>query len=314
MLNGTQNQKEIWAIGGGKGGTGKTFVICQLALHLASMGKRVILIDADFGGANAHFFFGIRKTDKTLIDFFEKKQPLESLITETKIRNLGIIVGNQSPLSASGIRHFQKLKFFRHIKELDADYILLDLGAGTAYHTIDVFLQSDRMITVTVPEIISIDNLFHFIKNAYFRKLQHSFARHGIKETARNLWQNRESYGIKTIQDLIEQITQVRGDLDDVVVSDLIYFPVCLVLNKIRNPSDVLEGFSIKSICIKYLGVNALYSGYLEHDNQFWKNISLMPSKNFSVSPRITKEIISIAQNIRSGNQLKIDRIKIQNA
>ena len=43
---------EIWALGGGKGGTGKTFVLSQLANCLASKGKRVILIDTDFGGAN----------------------------------------------------------------------------------------------------------------------------------------------------------------------------------------------------------------------------------------------------------------------
>jgi len=312
-LNTKSSNAKIWAVGGGKGGTGKTFVLCQLAICLASSGKRVVVIDADFGGANAHFFFGSRNSKQNLMDFFEHRESLDNLIQETRIKNLGLIVGNQSPLSASGIKHLQKLKFFRHLKHLDTDYILLDLGAGTHYHTIDFFLQADRMIAVTVPEIIAIDNLFHFIKNAYFRKLHHGFSQYGIRETAKNLWANRQDYGIKTIQELLQQLALTIPNLDESIMNDLRQFPVCLVLNKIRNPNDVLEGFSVKSICIKYLGVEAFYSGYLEYDNQFWKNISLMPSKKFTVSPRITQEIVTIAQNIRSGTQVKIDRIKVKN-
>ena len=75
MEDKNDRQFEIWAVGGGKGGTGKTFVICQLAARLASKGKRVILIDTDLGAANVHTFFGIKKREKSISNFFEAWKP-----------------------------------------------------------------------------------------------------------------------------------------------------------------------------------------------------------------------------------------------
>jgi len=70
MENNKHKQVKIWAIGGGKGGTGKTFVLSQLANCLASKGKRVILVDTDFGGANLHTFFGIKRNPASIMNFF----------------------------------------------------------------------------------------------------------------------------------------------------------------------------------------------------------------------------------------------------
>ncbi len=54
-------KSEIWAIGGGKGGTGKSFLTSSIGRNLAQSGYRVTLIDADLGGANLHSFLKIRK-------------------------------------------------------------------------------------------------------------------------------------------------------------------------------------------------------------------------------------------------------------
>ena len=73
---------EIWAVAGGKGGTGKTFVISNLALHLALQNRKTILVDGDFGGPNLHSCFGIKRPKQSLTDFFDKKVPLERLLVE----------------------------------------------------------------------------------------------------------------------------------------------------------------------------------------------------------------------------------------
>jgi flagellar biosynthesis protein FlhG len=49
----------IWTIGGGKGGSGKSFITANIGICLSKLGVRVILIDADLGGANLHTFLGI---------------------------------------------------------------------------------------------------------------------------------------------------------------------------------------------------------------------------------------------------------------
>ena len=81
MNNGAQDKRcEIWAIGGGKGGTGKSFVTSSIGTHLASKGNKVVLIDADLGGANLHTLLGVSKPRNSLTDFFERKASLNDII------------------------------------------------------------------------------------------------------------------------------------------------------------------------------------------------------------------------------------------
>ena len=63
----------IWAVGGGKGGAGKSVVSTILAFWLARMGKRTVLIDADLGGANIHTLMGIKSPPRSINDFITRK-------------------------------------------------------------------------------------------------------------------------------------------------------------------------------------------------------------------------------------------------
>ena len=75
---------KMWSIGGGKGGTGKSFITLSLGMRLAKMGKRVTIIDADLGGANMHILLGIRAPDHTLNDFLERRvETLQQICIET---------------------------------------------------------------------------------------------------------------------------------------------------------------------------------------------------------------------------------------
>jgi flagellar biosynthesis protein FlhG len=311
MDNLETKQAEIWAVGGGKGGTGKTFVISQLAVALASGNKRVILIDTDFGGANIHSFFGIKRAPRTINDFFDNRSLLENLIFDTGIPNLGIIPGDYHSVSSGSLNYGQKVKLFRHIKNLDADYILLDLGGGTSNDTIDAFLLADRMIVVAVPEITAVENLFQFIKNTFFRKLKHILTAHGLKDTVRDIWMDRKTYGIKNIVDLIGYIKKSSDSVNEILSRELEGFSIYVVLNKVRNAMEIQEGFSVRSICIKYIGVETYYAGYIEYDFQFWKNLSLIQAApRINVSYSIKKDILTITDNIIRGDQIKITSIK----
>ncbi|MGE5341412.1 MAG: AAA family ATPase [Candidatus Omnitrophota bacterium] len=309
---GQDKKAEIWAVGGGKGGTGKTFVICQLAASLASMGRRVILIDTDFGGANVHTFFGIRIGDKSISDFFNKKEPLENLITETQIKNLSIICGNSAAISPANVNYAQKIKLMNHIRNLPADYILLDLGGGTSMDTIDVFLLADKPIVVALPEITAIENLYQFIKSVYFRKLKSIMARHGLKDIPQDLWEDRRRHDISGMADLVAHLKSLPDGMGPRVEKEIADFSIDIVLNKVRNVRELQEGFSIRSVCIKYIGVNARYSGYIEYDFHFWRNLSLIHSTpRFVVAHSTENEVQKIAGNIIKGGQMKIDSLKL---
>ena len=66
--SGNAPYKQIWAIGGGKGGVGKTLITANFAITLAKAGASVTLVDLDLGGANLHTCLGVEQTTKTLTE------------------------------------------------------------------------------------------------------------------------------------------------------------------------------------------------------------------------------------------------------
>ena len=91
--------KTIWAVGGGKGGTGKSFVSASLAIQLANLEKDVTLIDADLGGPNLHTFLGMKESNLDLGDFVTNKVPnLKDTVILTPFAGLKLIKGTENVL------------------------------------------------------------------------------------------------------------------------------------------------------------------------------------------------------------------------
>jgi len=147
-------RSKMWAVGGGKGGVGKSLVTLLLGASLARFGRRVIMIDADLGGSNLHTLTGIRYPEYTLADFISRKvETLEQLVMETPVDNLRLISGADDILGIANPKFTQKGKLFAHIGKLEADFILLDLGAGSSFTTIDFFLYAPNKIVVVTPQV-----------------------------------------------------------------------------------------------------------------------------------------------------------------
>ena len=139
----TTNSPTIWAIGGGKGGVGKSLVSILLGISLARKGKKTMLVDADLGGANLHTLMGIKTPDRTLNDFVTRKyRSIEDICARTSIDNLQIICGASEILSLANPQYTQKNKILQSILKLPADHVLLDLGAGDILQRIGFFSDS----------------------------------------------------------------------------------------------------------------------------------------------------------------------------
>jgi flagellar biosynthesis protein FlhG len=163
----------IWPIGGGKGGSGKSFLTGNLGVWLAKRGNKTLLIDADFGGANLHTMIAVPYQPRGLSDFLNKKvQTLAEAVVETGVPNLFLISGARNNLDTANIPYELKMKIFRGVPRLSYDFILLDLGAGTSFNTLDFFLISDSGILVSTPEPTSIENVYRLIRAVYARKIR----------------------------------------------------------------------------------------------------------------------------------------------
>ncbi len=301
---------EIWAIGGGKGGTGKSFVTSSLGLNLAHLGKRVTLIDGDLGGANLHSFLKVPKPKYSLTDFFEKKVPLSEIIVDTAIPNLRFVTGDVRSLNTIGLKQTQKLKLYRHIKNISADYVLIDLGAGSGHNTIDTFLMADKMIVVILPEITSIENLYHFIKKVLFRKLNILLGDHGLKDVAKKAWDNRLPNKISSIKELIQHIMEISPEIRTLVEKALAEFKIYIIVNQIKNSEHLETGSAVKSVLTKYFGIDARLSGFIQYTDFFWKFVKHSSSTPQFISPASTSnELREIVLNLLEDKQVKIPDI-----
>ena len=161
-MNDTANSsstKEIWAIGGGKGGVGKSFVAGNLGILLAQRGFRVILADLDLGGANLHTWLGVNTPEQGVSEFVDRQvEQIHELLIPTSIPQLRLISGARDGVEIANLKHTQKMRFLMALKRLDTDFIIMDLGAGTAYNTIDFFLLAEKQLMVVIPEPTSIEN------------------------------------------------------------------------------------------------------------------------------------------------------------
>jgi len=298
---------EIWTIGGGKGGIGKSFILSTMGNFLARQGKKVVLVDADLGAANLHTFLGISKPNTSLTDFFDDKVPLSELLVESGIRNMDLLVGAIHSMVPDSIKYAQKLKFFRHIKKLDADFILIDLGAGAHFNTIDTFLLADKMIVVVVPEITAIENMYGFAKNVFFRKLMNTLGRNGYKDEFKNTWANRRDHNINTLKHLIKHLKGLSEPIARLIEAELSNFNLQIILNQVKSEQEKKIGNSVKSICLKYFGMNACYVGYIGSDDFISRSINKrQPYMQTYPESKCTREIAIIADNLIHNRQMAL--------
>jgi len=267
-------ERNIWAIGGGKGGSGKSFVTVNLGIALSERGKEVILVDADLGGANLHNLLGITNPSTSLDDFIRRDAvTIKDILTETEVPNLKMVTGSIDILTMSNPKFTQKQKVIRHISSLDADYIILDLGAGVSYHVLDFFLISERGIFVVTPEPTSLENAYRFLRGVFFRRLSRITSKYEIKKVIESAMDRGNPEGIRTPFDLIERVEEVDRDVGMLLKEEIKRFHPQLIVNQVRNRGEAEIGFFIKSACKKYFGIELSYLGYILYDHNVYLSI-----------------------------------------
>jgi len=264
----------IWTIGGGKGGSGKSFITANLGICLSRLGIRVILIDADLGGANLHTVLGISPPSLSLSDFIKKRVPhLQDVLIPTPTPNLELLTGAQDLLNATDAKSVQKQKLVRSIQSLNSDTALVDLGAGNALSVLDFFLMSDGGILVVTPEPTSIENAYRFLKSAFYRRLKQAVSSSSVKALISDAMDQKNDMGIQNPHDLMRAVRKLDEEDAQKIVDEVETFHPNLILNQVRSKKDIEMGFSIRSACLKYFGVHVHYLGYVVYDQDVSNSI-----------------------------------------
>lgn len=263
----SRSRPQVWAVGGGKGGTGKSLVAASLGIHLAERGRRVILIDGDLGAPNLHTFLGLDPPPVALYDFIARRVPsLEDAAVPTAVPGLRIISGARNALGADGVKHFQKTRLLRLLLALPADIVLVDLGAGTSLNVLDFFSIVDRGLLVILPEPTSVENCYRFLQAAWLRRLQHLCRILGHQELLDLVVRHRETARSGSPVEILEEIDRVDSGAAALLAGHLLEFVPRLIVNQVRDREDVQLGDSIQVASERFLRIPLRFSGAVPFD------------------------------------------------
>jgi flagellar biosynthesis protein FlhG len=266
--------KQIWAVGGGKGGIGKSLLASNLAIALSRLGNSVTAIDLDLGGANLHTTLGVDLPKKSLSDFISKRvSSLADCVVPTGLPNLNMISGAQDSVNVAQITLEQQRSFLSEVRGLNADYLIFDLGAGTSGYTMDFFLEADVGMIALLPEPTSIENSYRFIKTAYYRKLLNSKHLGDVRDLIMAAADGESSSAIKSPSDLFREVNRKSPEAAMRLKKEIETFRPKIVLNQARTQTDVDIGNSIKAVCKRYFGIEMDYLGSLDYDSAVWQAI-----------------------------------------
>jgi|Deesub1362A_J573_1020465.scaffolds.fasta_scaffold00095_99 flagellar biosynthesis protein FlhG len=308
MPEGQRTPKGIWAIGGGKGGTGKTLIASNMAIYLAQLGQKVLLVDADLGGGNLHTCLGIDRPRNGIWAFLEGgRADLLSYVQETGIPNLSLLTGG---LDSGGrlptMKAMDRLR--RALRESQADYVILDVGSGTSPWVMTLFLMGRVGIYVIVPEPTSLENVYLFLREVLFFLLGRASRKRSVRQAVQQALfaeDPNDSLAVPSLLDRIERLDPAAVKGLRSVMED---FCVHLVLNQVRRYDEVEIGFSARSAIRKYFGVRVDFVGYINHDERVMQCVRMRKPliQNFPDS-NAAKCIENLTNKLLTHGQLAFD-------
>ncbi len=257
----------IYPIGGGKGGVGKSFIAASLGALLSKHGRKVVVIDLDLGASNLHTFLGIKSPQNGIDSFLDKRvASLQDVAMPTNVHNLSFISSFHCAMEIANLFHAQKLKLIKAIKQLSFDFILIDLGAGTNFNTLDFFLTSTEGVFVCTPEPTSIENAFRFIKSAYLRRLKQLIKRNEFNATVKQV--SEEELNSMNSSDIIDFVLDSDPDNEAFLKRQISRFNFKFILNQFRKNMDQVLGKKIENVCNRHFYSRFEFLGNVDFDER----------------------------------------------
>lgn len=157
----------VITITSGKGGVGKSNLAVNLAIQLRKQGKRVIILDADFGLANIEVMFGVIPKHNLSSMIYHGKSIRE--VISPGPMEIGFVSGGNGVLGLNNLNRDQIMLLVKSISELNelADVIIIDTGAGVSDQVLEFVLASPEVLLVTTPEPSSLTDSYSLLKALY---------------------------------------------------------------------------------------------------------------------------------------------------
>jgi flagellar biosynthesis protein FlhG len=270
----------IVPIASGKGGVGKSMVAANLAVALGQAGRKTVLADLDLGASNLHLILGVTAPKTGIGTFLSSASngsaqgasalsaAFESIVLPTDYPNLRFIAGDAEVPGLANIKSSQKNQLVKRLLSLDADFLVLDLGAGTGSNILDFFLMSTHGIVVTAPTLTATLNAYLFLKNAVFRLLYGAFGqRSKAFEHMESLRKDGASLRTAYIPAILDQVRDIDPERWAIATERMARFRPRLLMNMLEDPKDAEKAQKIRRSCKEYLNIDIEHLGILYRDD-----------------------------------------------
>ncbi len=253
--------KRIITVGGGKGGVGKSIVSSNLAAALAPNGSKVVLVDCDLGAANQHVLFGIDRPNLGLQALIDRKiETLEEALTPTPLPNLHLVAGTGAAVGAANITHGEKQRIMKRIRALDADVVIVDVGAGVSFNVLDFFELGGQRLLVITPQVTSIQTAYSFLKGAVLRTLRHHAEKTSELELLEPAIASKEN---EKVSRLLARLREENPAFGEGVFRILGRFGAQIVGNQVTEPNQAGIFHAVSRMIHDFLGISVPILGYV---------------------------------------------------
>lgn len=272
QLEGIRGARKLLAVGGGRGGAGKSLVAQGLAVYFAQLGKTVALVDCDPTGANLHTQFGLSAhAQPPLLDGGEGE--LAKSLVATSVPGLSILPAPHDAVEPPlQLRAGRKTRWLARLKALPVDYLVVDVGPGHGTLAIDTMLAADVAVCVAVPEPPAIEATYRFVRAAYRQRLRRALARDRFRLSLvdRVL---KEIGRLPSPIELIRALWRVDRGLAEIAWAEAHRMRMYLVVNQTRVRTDLELANSMSALCKRHYGVTLDELGFIEHDDTVWLSV-----------------------------------------
>lgn len=302
----------VISIGAGRGGAGKSLLSINLGIYLAQLGRSVIVVDVDPAGSDLHALLGLESVPVPTREQFEENavEPVP-----TPVPGLKLIPALYDPTTATLLRASRKARMIGKFRQLGADYIIFDLGAGSSRSSLDFFAASDAGLCVTTPEPASVEATYRFLRALFIRRLRRALF--GDRFKLRSI--ERALHDLSPLPPppaIIQALLRIDSSLAETAVNELARIHPCLVVNQSRVRGDVELGPSMRFIAERYLGISLDYIGHIDYDDAVWLTvrrrrpllIDSPTSKSARNIERIARRLLAfVSRELRPGEREILD-------
>jgi len=263
--------RHVIAIGGGRGGVGKSVLALNLSVYLAQLGRSVVVVDADPAGASLHTLLGIELVATGAPSDDAEEDDLASV--PTGVPGLTLVPQTYRVGSTAPTRPGRRPHLAQELRQLPVDYVVLDLGAGTAPATLDLFLGADLGLMVTTPEPPSVEAVYRALRGLFQRLVRRLLV--GDRFRMRLAERAQGDLGpLPAPSALAAALSRYDAGLGRLAATELARLRPRLVVNETRLRNDIELGPTMAEMAKRHLGVDLDFVGHVEHDDAAWLSVS----------------------------------------